>query len=224
MNLSLWNIEAELANLIDLRDQMAEAGEDVVPCETAIREYCQRELQKVDAIRSYLKHAEMMAAAARSEAEQQAARAKAWQARIDRLKEFCKVTMETWEAKRLDGSTGSILLKANGGRQPVTITNADLIPEELVQYEGRISGAAMEQMLQAMPTLLAYRNTDATIWMRGVDLERIPHKGRIAEALAAACPNCKGLTPIKCEECDGTGHSKVPGAHLGDRGQHVEIR
>jgi hypothetical protein len=190
---------------------MAEAGEDLAPIEQTIREYVGRELRKVDGIRSYLKHAEMMVHGAKNEAKVQNDRANAWQGRIDRLKEFCRGTMEAWVVKRLDGSKGSLLLKGNGGRRSVTITDASLIPEEFVQYEGQISGQAWEWLRIAIPNWIG---------LQDVHMERVPHKGRIGEALAAACPLCSGSG----KHCDGDGLARVPGARLEPRGNHVEVR
>lgn len=233
-DLTLWHIEAELADLVNLREQMAEAGEDLAPIEQTILEYVGRELRKVDGIRSYLKRAEMMVHAAKNEAKLQNDRANAWQARIDRLKEFCRLTMEAWGAKRLDGSTGSLLLKGDGGRQAVTITDASLIPEELVTYQGTITDLAWDALRHAIA------HTRLDLWeqwtsLPGVKLERIPHKGRIGERLTRRCPTCEGRgidriitemsgPAVSCSECGGDGLARVPGARLEPRGNHVEVK
>lgn len=228
-DLTLWHIEAELSDLVNLRDQMAEAGEDLAPIEQTIREYVGRELRKVDGIRAYLKHAEMMVHAAQNEANLQKERANVWQSRIDRLKEFCRATMDTWGAKRLDGATGSLILKGNGGRPAVTITDASLIPEDYVQYTGTISGEAWESL---QSRIVSAENWERWAGRQDVQMDRIPHKGRIGAALSGVCPRCDGHPdllsvdefPAGCPLCDNDGLVHVPGARLEPRGNHIEIK
>lgn len=237
-DLTLFHIESELADLVNLRDQLAEQGEDLAPIDTAIREYVAREIRKVDGIRAYLKHAEMMASAAREEAKLQKARGDAWQARIDRLKDFLRFVMEdmSWtegKPRRIEGKTGSLVLKPDGGRQAVEITDASLIPEEYVQYTGTISGEAWETLHISVAD--ERRGQDWDDWVKRADvrMERIPHKGRIGEALAGKCCDCRGSgraydigfpDASPCRECSGDGLARVPGARLVPRGSHVEVR
>lgn len=235
-DLTLWQIEAELAELFNAREQLVELGEDLAPIDQAIQEYVAREVRKVDNIRGYIRHAEMMVAAAEAEAAKQKARAEAWQGRIDRLKAACKYVMETmpWQVgktRRIDGSTGSLVLKTNGGKQAVTITKPELVPEELVQYDGQIAGAAMESLRALVTSAHGLQNWVQWRSRRDVQIERIPHRGWIGEALGRQCDDCNGYGTKggekgdpKCEACDGDGRARVPGAHLEPRGSHVEVK
>lgn len=247
-DLSLWNIEAELANLLDLREEMAERGEDLTHMDVAIREYVAREVRKVDNIRGYLKHCEMMAGAAKAERDLQATHYQQWLGRMDRLMEACQFVMEamSWQngkSRRLDGKTGSLLLKTNGGAQAVVITKPELIPEELVQYEGRISGEAWAALAKMIYGCGMTPWFDHWKLRQDMQMERIPHKGRIAQALSAKCLRCNGSGNVlvggpptaacsfgnvpssePCPECDGDGKARVPGAHLAARENHVEVK
>lgn len=233
-DLTLWQIEAELAELFNAREQLVELGEDLAPIDLAIRGYVEREIRKVDSIRGALKYAEMIVTAAREEADLQKQRAKVAQGRIDRLKDICRFVMEAmpWEAgrmRRLEGRTGSILLKTNGGALAVAITKPDLIPEELVQYTGTISGAAWKWLSDYLDG-----QSHKWGWMerQDVQMERIPHKGRIAAALEKKCPTCLGEGEVcitdagrsLCPGCDGDGKARVPGAHFETRGWHIEVK
>lgn len=145
LELSLYTIESDLANLIEMREQVKEElGDGATPedlaaetaaIDNAIREYVSAEIKKVDNIRSFWRHAEMMQSAAAEEAKLQSARAKAWEQRLKRLKETCLVVMETipfpaGKPKKLEGRTGSLMLKGNGGRQAVVISDESLVPDE----------------------------------------------------------------------------------------------
>ncbi len=232
-DLTLYHIEADLANLIDLREEMADKREDVTALDEQIAEYCQREVRKVDAIRSYLKHAEMMAEAALKEAATQKSRGQAWQARADRLKQFVQMVMEgmDWkpdQVRKLEGRSGSITLKANGGRQAVEVTDASLLPEEFVQYEGRISGKAWGN-LQAVISDIQW---DYWSGRADVQMGRVPMLGRIAAEMDKPCKSCAGRgrdtdsiedATTQCADCDGSGKTSVAGARLEPRGNHVSV-
>lgn len=230
-DLTLWHIEADLSNLINLRDEMEELGEDLAPIDSQIAAYVQAQVRKVDSLRSFFKYAEMMVAAAEAEARLQKSRAQRWQVRIDRLKHACQCVMEAmpWkpdQVRRIDGKTGSLLLKTNGGKQEVVITQESLIPEGLVQYEGRISG----ELLRRVKSLFVSARWPSTLKEMMLGFERVPHKGRIAEALSQPCPKCKGVgapwnnsSSVPCDACDGDKLNRVPGAHFAPRGSHVQI-
>lgn len=216
--MSLYSIESELADLIDLREEMIAKNEPIEAINGQIAVYVSKEIGKVDNIRGFLKHCSMMANAAKQERDVQAQRAKTWQDRYDTVKELCKAALEAVGKRKIEGRTGSLILKTDGGRQAVTITDASLIPEELCQYEGSISGEAWG--------FLAYGFSDADMWAywtgrADVQMVRIPHKGRIAVELDKPC-ECANIQP--CAICGGSGKHGVPGAHLAPRGQHIEVR
>lgn len=114
-SLTLYDLSAELVSLMDRYDE-AETDADRALIQSELEVFAQAQVQKVDNIRAYLRHCEMMVASAREEQARQKQHADAWQSRLDRLKGFCVHVMQTFQAKRFDGAHGSLLLKGNGGK------------------------------------------------------------------------------------------------------------
>lgn len=234
--LSLLAIETVLLDLITLREEMLESSEDVAAVDEQITAYIRQEVVKVDNIRSFWRHCELMRDAAKAEAETQAQRAKAWGSRLDRLKETCRSVMETipfptGKPRKLEGRTGSLLLKANGGKQAVEISNESMVPDELCTVTVTMSAA----LWNAAAVFFAEDLVGTKVG------PRTPSLSLIGEALAKPCAKCAGLPtcrdssdPVlrvagmqvetKCPECGGSGCAGVPGARLAERGQHVECR
>lgn len=197
-SLSLFQLEAELVELMAFRE-----SEDLTPderdaCDAQITEYLKREIRKVDGIRSYLRHCEVMAAAAKDESERQATRARMWANRADRLKAVCQAVMETFKVKRLEGNTGALALKGNGGLAPLVVYDESLVPDELCEYHIRVSSSMWAAILRACPALSA-PDLSATDFA----VERLVVKKAVREALAAG---------------------DVAGARLEPRGQHIEVK
>lgn len=153
LELSLYTIESDLVNLIEMRESALEESNgilaiagpessdyadclhDVEVIDQQIREYLTAEIRKVDNVRSFWKHAELMERAAKDEAKAQSERAKQWGDRLTRLKAMCKEVMEglvfpDGKPRKLEGRTGALYLKANGGRQAVMILQPELVPDE----------------------------------------------------------------------------------------------
>lgn len=223
-DLTIYDIQADLANLIEVRDEMQEKGEDLQHIEQAICDYVAKSVRKVDGILSYIKHAEMMESAAKAESARLKAVSVTWAGRIERLKHFVRFVMEgmQWDegrVRKLEGKTGSLVLKADGGKPAVEITQASLIPEELVQYTGTISGCDFMKMMNAIREVVCNDG-----WVGSVQMERIPHKGRIAAALEKPCPGCGGNEIVPCQLCGGSGKAVVPGARFAERGSSVIVK
>jgi hypothetical protein len=201
---TLYQIETGLQELIEYRESEELTAEERAVVDSQIAEYVSRELTKVDSIRGYLRHCDMM----KREAEAEAARCKTiagiWENRGTLLKDLCKGLMESLGNKRIEGRSGYLLLKGNGGKQAVEVYDEKLIPDDLCEYEGRISGHAWDNLRLIMVQSEEGRRT-WEIWSgrQDVQMQRIPHKGRIGQELES-------------------GH--VPGARLVPRGSHIEIK
>ncbi len=100
----------------------------------------------------------------------------------------------------------------------VEITDSSLIPEELVQYSGTISGQAWYEMSQ-----IEHDGPYTDMWWKGrqdVQMERVPLKEKIKAALKQDCENCEGrgcmagLKEVECAECGGSGKRYITGARL----------
>ena len=116
LDLSLYTIESDLANLVEMREQaqarvvanetrtddeiteeddaLGDPFQELKVIDDQIREYVTAEIRKVDNIRSFWRHCELMRDAAKEEARVQSERSKAWGARLDRLKATCALVME----------------------------------------------------------------------------------------------------------------------------------
>jgi len=138
--LSIFQIESELAELMAFREECND--EERAAVDGQIAEYVKREVAKVDALRSYMKHCQVMADAAAAEVKVQSQRAHSWKTRLEYLKERCGEAMGILGKKKLEGRTGYLLLKANGGKQALTIATPGLVPEEYVLYRGWMSARA----------------------------------------------------------------------------------
>lgn len=171
---SLFQLEAQLVELMEFRD-LCETDEERLAAEKAIGDYIQLEIAKVDGVRGYLLHCEAKAEEsdalckiALKEADRQRARRDAWQSRADRLKQVCVGVIQMTGKKKLEGRTGSLMVKGNGGKLPL------LIEDEL------------------------------SIPMSFCDIVKVPRKEDIRRIIE--------------------GGIDVPGARLGERGVHLEVK
>lgn len=193
-NLSLFRIETELEELMQLREDPELMPEERAATEAAIAEYVNREVAKVDGIRAYLRHCEVMRDAANEEAKRQRELSTAWDARREKLMDLCYQVMQAAGKKKLEGKTGTLQIKGNGGRQPVTITEPSLIPDEYCEYVGKVAGSLWRQIIDKLP------------WIESTgeaEMVRTPRKSQIGDALK---------------------NGAVPGAHLEERGSHLECK
>ncbi len=213
-DLSLFGIESGLHELFDAW-QNAETPEEVVAAEVAIRACAEAEVRKVDGIRRYWRACDQMAAAAKHEAATQTERARLWESRRERLKAVVYAVMDQFKLKKLEGQTGQLLLKGNGGKQAVDIYDESLVPEF---YKTITVSMALSQWnaLLRLAEVTGVADAKSTI---------SPSNSLIAEVLNRNCPLCEGEGALKgCAECGGSGKQSVPGCRLAPRGQHVEVK
>ncbi len=165
-----------------------------------LQAYAQAHVRKVDGIRAYLKHCELMIDGARREIATQKANEEAWEARRDRLKALCIDVMTTFRTEelqgrtgsiklRLDGETGSFLLKGNGGKQPVRIDNSELVPDEFCVYEGAIPAFIWPELTRV---IYEHGSTELHRDVQGLRLVRTPRKSLIEAELQKPCETCAG--------------------------------
>ena len=216
LNLSLYAIESNLANLIEMREQVRDElganatpediAEEMAAIDNAIALYIKSEITKVNNIRAFWRHCELMRDAAKEEARVQSERSKAWGARLDRLKATCALVMESipfpaGKPKKLEGRTGALYLKANGGKQAVEVTNEYLVPDEFCIVTVAMREGLWERTLAWLERWNALLARDLAA---AAKVSRTPSLSLIGEQLAK-----------------GEG---VPGAKLAERGVHVEVK
>jgi hypothetical protein len=212
--------------------------------ENRLAELFGEEVRKVDGVRSVWAHLEMVADAAGDEAKRQQDRRRQALAQLDRLKTGVQAVMEAmpWrkgKPRKIEGQTGVLYLKANGGKQAVEVTDEALVPDECctvnVTMPADLWRAVREHVFKCQHT--------GEFDGRFYELlpNRVPSLSAIAEELARDCERCEGNGIVEawgeldedaeyrpaenpCKGCDGTGKRGVPGARLAPRGQHVEVR
>ncbi len=236
-SLTLYDLSRELVELMDAWDDPDVQPETRIKIEKTLRLYAQAHVRKVDGIRAFLKHCELMIDGARREVATQKAHEEAWEARRDRLKALCVDVMQEFQAKRLDGNTGSLLLKGNGGKQPVTISNPELVPAEFCTLNisvNKATWAAFQERLEAdSNSRLALSALIASQSFQG---HSEPRKSLIEAELQKPCQVCEGrgwmpdtativgATASKpCDACGGSGKRGVPGCTLEPRGVHLSV-
>lgn len=199
-SLSLYEIERELAELLAAREEATEP-EQCTELENAIRLYVEGQVRKVDGVRAYVRNCEAMAAAAKEEAERQAERARVWTEKGKRFKQFILDVMQAFGLKKLEGRTGTLTVCSNGGKQPVTITDETLVPDEYCSYTLTFTGAEFAELLRDM------KNESESFGLKAGALaataRRKADEDRMREALQAG---------------------PVAGARLEPRGVHLRVK
>jgi hypothetical protein len=205
--LSLFQIEAELLQLIDVRDDVLERmsamspdqltaspeiGAELTTVECLIRDYLKAEVRKVDGCAFAIKEFEARAAARSQEAERMKASADRDAETAKRIKAMVLEVMQEFDEKKLPGRLFTITRQVNGGVQPLTISQPDLVPLSCKRVTVSIRGESVSDFARQFGG--QYRIVD--------DLH--PDQKDIRETL---------------ERGEG-----VMGARLEDRGEHIRIK
>lgn len=226
MSPSLWDIEASILGLAEIMESQEVTEEERAAARSEMERWVKAEVGKVDRIRGFLKHCAMMEASAKDEAEVMQVRANIWENRARRLKDLVLAAMGASGQKRIEGRTGLLRVQANGGKLPLKITRADLVPENLVGYYGFIAANAWGWLRSKIGTE-AWNQWSGR---QDVQMERRPMQEAIRKALEMKCAVCDGeghyeptgeMQPKPCSECNGTGRGTVPGAELEPRQNHL---
>lgn len=242
-DLSLFDVERALHELMDVW-QEAETPEAIAAAELAIRAYAEAEVRKVDGIRRYIRVCTDQAAAAKAEAQVQIGRQRTWEARRDRLMQFTLDVMNSFGVKKLPGATGSLMVKGNGGLAPLSIVSQDLLPGEFLDVTITMPLNLWENFSDRVQRNLNNQPAAKAMFALMHVGTAVPSNGRIRAALEAECPMCEGKKAVVCEhrnavlqcpdcgpegmtdcyQCGGGGKRGVPGARLGERGVHLEVK
>jgi hypothetical protein len=238
-NLTLWDIESGLAEVLAAREE-ASTPEEQGACDIAIAAYIAGEVAKVDGIAGYARHCLMMGMAAKVEADRMAAKSKVWELRRKRMLGFVQSCMVAMGKRRLEGRVNTLLLKGDGGKPAVDVqgwdkehgrwTEADpgLLPDEMCWAEIKMPFDLWRDI--AAGGSAAIRPGDKRL--RLVVETRTPRLTVIANALVEPCQMRSGSGhsgdgesfQYPCGTCGVSGFAGVPGASLKERGEHVEIK
>lgn len=142
--LSLFEIESELLQLIDAREDALErrdaadeakdeqtsnaCDEELQTITLLLQDYVKREIRKVDSTAYAIKEFEARAAARKAEAEKMLASADRDAETAKRIKAMVLEVMQEFDEKKLPGRLFAITRQGNGGLQALTIAQPDLVP------------------------------------------------------------------------------------------------
>jgi hypothetical protein len=216
--LSLYTIEQSLAELLEAREdliekratvadglppQSADAGDleadvnaELAEVEKALAEYFTREISKADGVHYAIRAYTDVLAQAEAEKQRITERVDRLKSTLKRIKQAACEAMEVLGKKRIDGTAGRYLMcKANGGVAPLTI-QPEVLPNDY-----------RDVVIQMPHNFWFYLvgSLSPEEWPAGVRTKSLePNNDRIRAALAAG--------------------EEVPGARLGERGKHLEIK
>ena len=203
--LSLFAIEEALLELARAREELTDPTREyslddaaaLIEVDKAIAEYAQcREPAKVDSIHGLLKQWDITAAVARQEAREYQERAQRLEANAARLKTLVCEVMAMAGKKRLEGTAGrAITRQANGGLAPLTVQE-DLLPRNWRDVVVRMPASFWD-------------------WIAALPEEERPGESCI-KVLADEPSNDRIRIGLKLEA--------IPGASLGERGEHVRLK
>jgi hypothetical protein len=232
---SLWDIESQWRELAEARFEAeciadpAEREAAIVANNEAIARCAAAELQKADGIIHFRETFSALLDANKRQQGRLKAREESLKSLLARVDSATLAAMEAVGKKKVLGSDGAYLLaKGNGGLQPLIIETPELLPDECCRMEGWISAELWQYMRELHEGTVPYGpRIDGN-----ASLKRVPDNGAIRAKLLEPCPTCDGkgfqdvfdVTTAPCEACGGSGKNAVPGAYLGERGAHLEVR
>jgi hypothetical protein len=216
--LSLFTIEQALLDLLTAREEILadpdnpDQQAELQAVETALADYVRAEVKKCDGIHHYLSAAKQAVADARAEAKAMSDRARRIEGGVERLKALCVEVMAMAEVKRIDGTAGRYLLrKGNGGVAPLVVDGWD---------------AERERWTVEQPVLpSAWQNATIIIplWLWEYVLDGVPDGSELGKDL-------RGIKIVKREPANDrirealAADEDIPGARLGERGEHLELK
>lgn len=208
--LTLYRLDEGLLQLLSYREEReADQTEPITEDERAaiegeIQKYMEALPKKVDGVAAIFRQWDSQEAALDVETDRIARIRAAIRANRERLKGYIAEILERQPqpakgCKKLVGASGSqLMLKGNGGLAPLEIQE-DVLPAEFRDVNLRLPLLMWRRLLKGCSI------SDLNELTTGDTREKIePSNTRIREALGRG---------------DG-----VPGAHLGERGKHVEIK
>ncbi len=229
-SMSLYALESAIVELFALRDEAEAEGDaqQVALMDQEIAKWTAAELRKVDGVAAWIRECEARAQIADEEAERLRHRAKAWQAKADRVKEAAKQAMLDHDLKKVAGRLNTLRIQGNGGLQKLE-TDMATLPDSFRLFRIDLSSGMYQRFLDCLPSTWAGALKERTT--SAPDLNAI----RDALKMQIVCPECKGnmvrVRPEpgpefeKCPRCNGAGtiQNTVPGAKLLERGVLLRI-
>jgi len=230
-SLSLYNIENELLELLQLREEVE--GDQAAPPDPAelaeidkqVQAYVEREVRKADGIGDYLNECITRADALEAEAQRIRERAGMWRRRYESVRNTTLRVMQLFHLKTVEGVRHTLAVKRNP--PSVEIRQPDLVPDQYQCIAVKLSLDVWKAVLDVVDT----HDSEHSGGALSAALKAAERKASydqpltpVKEALKAACPKCLGSgLPERqaalagaghCDACGGTGHAGVPGCEL----------
>lgn len=196
---SLFDIDERLVDLMDRAEEAADAGGDI-PQDLVeeINDYLDAFRNKVDRIAGYWRWQESISDICGKEAERLAARKKAAEGRVNRLKGMLQLFMLSRGLKKLEGDKAAIGLQPNGATSLV-IDDPLQVGEGFFESDLRFTKTELRALARQLPEGELRRRLDSSLQSVGWEIN--------GSAVRAAIVN----------------GSTVPGARL-VKGHHVRLR
>ena len=196
---SLFDIDERLAGLMDRAEEAADAGGDI-PQELVeeINDYLDAFRNKVDRIAGYWRWQESIADICGKEAERLAARKKAAEGRLNRLKGMLQLFMLSRGLKKLEGDKAAIGLQSNGATS-IVIDDPLQVGKGFFESNLRFTKTELQDLAYQLPEGELRRRLDSVLQSDGWEIN--------GSAVRAAIVN----------------GSAVPGARL-VKGHHIRLR
>lgn len=223
--LSLYQIDADLEQLIEVRAEMLAAvpPEDTTSVDRHIAAYLTDKLpRKIDGIAAMLRKWKAEAEQARQESRRCQSVAQHLEARVADLKANVTTVMQHCPAVHvsksgslsLTGAYSTLRVQGNGGTQEPEIYDESLVPDAF-----RIANMRLTR------EMFIIANSGAGIWDYLSVTWEIDTDAIRAE-LSKPCVPCtapNGLSDDYCPTCGGTSYHLVPGARLLPRGVSLRV-
>lgn len=171
-------------------------------------------------LRNAIKYYEMQATDAAKIAQQA-------KARVERIKAYTLAEMAAASIKEIKAPWGYLRRQNNGGVEPLVIDDAAQVPPQhkrvtltmpLLVWTAinlAVTAAEREQIKLSEPEIV----NDSVRLSLLKSCAECAGKGEAADYVGLEM-RCVG---VECPSCGGDGKGQVPGAHLGERGEHLRV-
>lgn len=196
---SLFDLDERLIDLMDrVEEESSDGGTISEELATEITDYLEAFRSKVDRIVGYWRWQETVADICGQESERLAARKRAADARVTRLKGMLQYFMQTRSLKKLDGEKASIGLQTNG-MASLIVDDPLKLGDEFYERDVRLTRQTLAAIIDLLPDSTVRHNLGKLCELDGWEL----NGSAIRAALVNNCP--------------------IEGARL-VKGSHVRIR
>ncbi len=164
---SLYHLSADMAALEDLLDLAMESGAeaDAAAIDAWLDELQGSLADKLGRVARWRATELALAAAGKAEAKRLTDRAKAREARVERVEAAVQGLMERLGATKVDTDVATFSLQKPGGKDPVVVADDVVLPDDLVRVKREADKEAIRAALEAGRDV-----PGATIQQRGLVL------------------------------------------------------